>query len=129
MSRKHEQIIKAVLSNWIRLILDDKNISMRDIFQVIIDYYAVVEQLRFSKFLATHDLRLWDDRKCVTNGRTGHRFIVVDIEPVKSGVHCWRAKIHKSYPSAWLLVGVSEKRKFICTSYEEGMYLYGVKYE
>eukprot|EP01083_Nonionella_stella_P007743 22309_1 len=68
---------------------------------------------------------LSDDRKCIKRTSSGqYAYILSDIDPVTSGVHCWRVKITQARDSNhWVMFGVSEKKRFKDHSFRDA---YGV---
>eukprot|EP00483_Globobulimina_turgida_P002040 UN02042 len=115
--------IRLLLSYWLRTIIKNELISMKDIIQTALAFYPEIEVLKFSTTFKDKFLALSDDNKCVTSNDMCHKYIVVDIAPVKHGVHCWRAKIQKNQSTDWLLCGVSEKKAFSKYSYTK---VYGI---
>ena len=89
----NKDVVKDVLNHWWRIILQNAAVAMKDIITVILDFYPMYERLKFSKTLKSSDLILSENDTILTNADDGHKYAIVDIEPVKSGIHCWRIQV------------------------------------
>ena len=65
---------------------------------IIVSFYPFYERLKFSQSLKDKNLILTHGNTVLTNPKHqfGHRYAVVDMDPVTSGIHCWRIQVNKS---------------------------------
>jgi len=80
--------------------------------------YGVAFHIKFSEeFRSRKDLQLSADNHCITKTRDEAdprctcAWTIGDIEPVKTGIHCWRVLINNP-TQEYLKIGVSAKRMF-----------------
>eukprot|EP01084_Bolivina_argentea_P095846 172308_1 len=124
-----ESNMRLIILYWFRTAVQ-KRISIEDIIQLVFPYCKVLEILQWStEFKSKLHLELSNNNQCVkyVGQQNDHRFIVADIEPVCSGIHCWRIKAtipDASHP--WFVWGISDKRMFANESY---MDMFGVAYD
>ena len=81
-----------VIEYWLRTILC-KAFSMKDIINITLKFYNQVKILKFSKQYGGGDIKFMDEDKCVIHKDCSHTYVLADIEPVKSGIHCWRVQV------------------------------------
>ena len=102
---------------WLRTIINNDSITIKDITQIIIDYYNPTQVLQWSRKLKSKDdnykaFHFSDEDKCVemVSGRNDYRWISPDIEPVYQGIHCWRVNVNHTKPQSkggFIVFGVS----------------------
>ena len=86
--------------NWIRLNSKDKEEHQfpLDIIQLIVDtfLYAKIEILQFNEEFKHKEVLLDDDKRCATlktDNSGGSSHVMVDCDPVQSGIHVWRIQV------------------------------------
>ena len=68
-----------------------------EVLQLRYDGIEPAKILKFSSdLMSPNGLQLGDNHKSVKNIERSHSYIVVDTEPVTSGVQCWRVKVEGS---------------------------------
>ena len=89
----------AIITSWIRLHIDtntDHQFPV-DIIRLIVNEYLIKPLiLRFSsKFKSGDVIKLSDDNKRAIRVESNlwHAHVLIDDDPVKSGVHVWRFKV------------------------------------
>eukprot|EP01084_Bolivina_argentea_P106370 190366_1 len=78
-------------------------------------YHLKYDILTFSQQYKTNDaaLILYDGNKCVHRilNEDDFGYILGNIEPIKTGIHCWRLNVVN--PSErWILFGISQQKRF-----------------
>lgn len=85
------------------------------LLDICFDYYHLrFEVLKWSKvYMTIGDLELSDNNKCLT--RTGghnyvcnYQWIIAEVEPVFTGIHCWRLQ-QQNPNGAWINIGIGAK--------------------
>ena len=101
----------SIISCWIRLHVDkNTNHDFPGVIRLIVNQYLIKPLvMKFSsKFKSGNAIKLSDDNKCATRAEFTNLFrphVLIDDEPVKSGIHVWRFKVkilttcisHKGY--------------------------------
>ena len=66
-----------------------------DKFKLKYQDYDGIKILKFStEFITPNELQLSDDNRCVKKINTSdHTYVLADIDPVTTGIHCWRIKV------------------------------------
>ena len=89
----------VIITNWIRLHVNtntDHEFPV-DIIRLIINEYLIKPLiLEFSsKFKSGDAIKLSDDNKCAKGAESNlfRAHVLIDEDPVKSGVHVWRFKV------------------------------------
>ena len=89
-----------VIMNWVRLNSnkDESNQFPLDVIQLIVNVflYENIKILQFNEELKHEEVSLHDDRTRATSQKpttNGCAHVMVDCEPVISGVHVWRIKV------------------------------------
>ena len=67
-----------------------------DIIQLIVNVflYANAKVLTFSSKFKHESIKLTDDNKCAKGGFATTPYVIVDCEPVMSGIHVWRVQVN-----------------------------------
>ena len=99
-----------IIINWIRLNFknSDSNPFPFDIVQLIVNIflYENIKLLQFNEEFKHPEVELHDDNKRATSTRPkgGCTNVMLDCDPVKSGVHVWRIQVCTIYNPRFLIL-------------------------
>ena len=96
MAEERERKTKLLISGYIKKQKLSITIPLDIVTVVFQFYFNTFMVLKFSStFIARGDFILSDDNKCVRRKEPGYarRYVLVDIDPVKTGIHCWRVQV------------------------------------
>ena len=87
-----------IIMNWIRLHWNDDSTPFpSEIIQLIVDIflYEKIQILQFNEEFKHPDVALDDDKRCAksTNSSFPCSHVMVDCDPVASGLHVWRIQV------------------------------------
>lgn len=75
-----------------------------DIMNLCMKFYHLnFELLPFSQEFCSDDTyQFTENNQCITVIADNHKFIVADVEPVTTGVHCWRVQVDFCYVQEYI---------------------------
>ena len=94
---------ELIVEYWFRVSREQQIecISINFILPMIIEYAKMLKILRFDSTLKSKAIQLLDDDKCAIKSITGqchgHIYVLGDTEPVRSGIHVWRAHVEHTH--------------------------------
>mmetsp|Transcript_31515 Transcript_31515/g.51028 ORF Transcript_31515/g.51028 Transcript_31515/m.51028 type:complete len:262 (-) Transcript_31515:64-849(-) len=122
---------ECIIEHWFRNVMDKhmQFISITNVSSLIAEYCKIGRRIAFSTiFKSDHGLKLTENNECVEKiSQLSHGYtawILADIKPVSSGVHCWRVAMDNPKRD-YIIIGVSAQKRFGNESYNETDYLWG----
>ena len=96
MAEKRKKQSKLLTFGYIRIHKLTTKIPTDIINMIFKFYFETFIILKFSsKFIEKEELSLSDDDTCVTRvyPTFDRKYVLVDIDPVQNGIHCWRIQV------------------------------------
>ena len=96
-----KQTASIIWQYWFRTIIKDDTISIKDITNIIIEYYNIAQILKWSKkYKSKTGFEFSNNDTLITRikdqGANACRWISPDIDPVNTGIHCWRVNVNNT---------------------------------
>ena len=90
------------------------------IITLIYDFYLPIITLKFKDHPMTDNLSLSDDNKLVThNSECDYSYIHADVDPIMTGIHCFRVLAHSKNMNTILFAFIQPKDKYPEYSYSD----------